>query len=277
MRLGHVIVSNQVFYYDPGKATQQGLEYRPEGYPCSATLVRQAKALSQDTTSLKQWQRAGQRSAMAKAEAAQSVARESRERRSKAVRKRGAKRVSSLRELESHLPQVHFGTIASGSLVITSKRMRKSLLELTGKIIGTEMEGAGMLNHTFTLERPTPCIVIKGISDHADPDKAAADQGAYWRALAGENTSRFLLAMLRRGRFQPLHTDDFALDVTRSTREQIGHFIPRHRQSRHCLPRLSQADPARGSNHAPHDRNGCDGPHGQSRGDPQACRELCWP
>jgi nucleoside phosphorylase len=66
VRLGHVIISNQVFYYDPGKATKQGLEYRPEGYPCSATLVRQAKALAQDTPSLEQWQRAAQRSAWRK-------------------------------------------------------------------------------------------------------------------------------------------------------------------------------------------------------------------
>jgi hypothetical protein len=121
---------------------------------------------------------------------------------------------------------VHFGTIASGSLVITSETMQKRLLALHGKIIGTEMEGAGMLNHTFTLERPTPCIVIKGISDHADPDKGAADEEKYWRALAGENAGRYLLAMLKRGRIQPLHTDKFNLDVSRATRDEIGRAIP---------------------------------------------------
>jgi hypothetical protein len=175
---------------------------------------------------LQQWQEAGQKSASARAEVAQSTAGQSRARRSKAKKKRLTKRSSSLKELRSHVPEVHFGTVASGSLVITSKRLQARLLSLHGKIIGTEMEGAGMLSSTFTHERPTPCIVIKGISDHADPDKAAADEEEYWRALAGENAGRFLLGMLRRGRIRPLHADEFTLDTTRGTIEQTRRSIP---------------------------------------------------
>jgi nucleoside phosphorylase len=225
VRLGHVIVSVQVFFYDPGKATKFGIEYRPEGYPCSATLVRQAKALTLDD-SFKAWQRAGQSSAQTKAKAAQSKAKRARAFRPKATKKRSHKRSSSLQELRTHVPKAHFGTVASGSLVITSKQIQARLLSLHGKIIGTEMEGAGMLSQTFTHARPTPCIVIKGISDHADPDKAAADEEEYWRALGGENAGRFLLALLRRGRIRPLHTDEFTLDATRGPTELTRRFVP---------------------------------------------------
>ena len=46
VRLGDVIAGVQVFFFDPGKSTDKGIRYRPEGYPCSATLARQFQALS---------------------------------------------------------------------------------------------------------------------------------------------------------------------------------------------------------------------------------------
>ena len=51
--------------------------------------------------------------------------------------------------------------------------MEARLLSLHGKIAASEMEGAGMLAQTFTHEMPTPEMVLKGISDYADPKKAA--------------------------------------------------------------------------------------------------------
>jgi nucleoside phosphorylase len=232
VRLGHVIVSVQVFYFDPGKVTERGIKYRPEGYPCSATLVRQAQALTQNKA-FAAWQREGQDSAQTKAIAAQLKAKQARSqakkpkaRKSKAAKKAIPQRSSSLQELRSHLPKAHFGTVASGSLVITSEKKKEELLALHGKIIGTEMEGAGMLAHTFTHERPTPCIVIKGISDHADPDKSAADEEEYWRELGGENASRFVRALLGRGRIDALHTDEFSLDAAKGSIDQTRRFIP---------------------------------------------------
>jgi len=226
VRLGHVIVSVQIFFFDPGKATEIGIEYRPEGYPCSSTLVRHAKALASDRNDLAHWRHAGRKSAAAKAKAAERKRKNAKRSERKTRKRVRGKRTSSLQELRSHIPEVHFGTIASGSLVIASKRMQARLLTLHGKIIGTEMEGAGMLAQTFTQERPTPCIVIKGISDHADPDKAAADEEQYWRELGTENASRLLLTLLRRGRIQALHTDEFDLDITRGTADQTLQMIP---------------------------------------------------
>jgi nucleoside phosphorylase len=206
VKLADVIVSQQVFYYDPGKVTEGDIEYRPEGYPCSVTLVRQAQALSLDNSAFNRWQLEANQSATAKARAS------------------GAK--SSMNALRVHSPAVHFGTVASGSLVIASKKKQAKLLSLHGKIIGTEMEGAGLLHETFAREIPTPAIVVKGISDHADSGKARADEKKYWRELAAENAARFALSLIRRGRIRPLHTDEFVLDVTRSPLEIVRERIP---------------------------------------------------
>jgi hypothetical protein len=131
-----------------------------------------------------------------------------------------------LQNLRSHDPRVHFGTVASGSNVIASKKMQSRLLSLHGKIVASEMEGAGLLAQTFTHEMPTPAIVVKGISDYADPKKAAADDSGYWRQLACENSIRLALAMIRRGRVRPLQTDQFALDPTCGTIEETRSHIP---------------------------------------------------
>jgi hypothetical protein len=120
---------------------------------------------------------------------------------------------------------VHFGTVASGSLVVASKTLQARLLSLHGKILGTEMESAGMMAQTFTHEMPMPAIVVKGVSDHADPKKAAADGVSYWRELACENSIRLVLTMLRRGRIRPLHTDEFMLDPTCGSIDETRPFV----------------------------------------------------
>ncbi|SRR6266478_382751 len=67
VKLGDVIVSQQIFYYDPGKAVGGEIQYRPEGYPCSATLIRQAAAVSLDPRLFPEWQQLARRSAREKA------------------------------------------------------------------------------------------------------------------------------------------------------------------------------------------------------------------
>src|SRR5262249_22312507 len=83
-----------------------------------------------------------------------------------------------------------------------------------GKIIGTEMEGAGVLHATFRQEFPTPAVVIKGISDAADKNKSATDTQGHWRELAKENSARLVLGLIGPGRVCPLLTDQFDMDTT---------------------------------------------------------------
>lgn len=201
VRLGDVVVSQQVFYFDPGRATPGRIQYRPQGYPSSGMLVRQFEALTLDKAAFKRWQ--------------------DRMRESASCLARALGRTPALKDvrkaLRGYAPTVHFGTMASGSLVIASARKQRELLRLHGKIMCTEMEGAGVLHATFREEMPTPAIVVKGISDSADSKKHEQDVKGVWRRLAAEGAARLTAECLRRGRLRSLHADEFEIDPN------IGH------------------------------------------------------
>lgn len=199
--LGDVVISQQVFYYDMGKAVdnvdqkgQSMIKYRPQGYPCSVTLIRQAELIAVSDSN---WQKKGQLAAKKMAG------------RLKAKTKTGAS--SKIKILQGHRSTVHFGTMASGSLVVASVRKKNELLRLHGKIMATEMEGAGVMHQAYYQEPTTPAIIIKGISDAADPGKAAMDKDGSWRKLALQNASNFVVEMIKQGRFPALNTDKFEL------------------------------------------------------------------
>jgi nucleoside phosphorylase len=78
---------------------------------------------------------------------------------------------------------VHYGTIASGNVVMKDGITRDKLSAQLGGVLCFEMEAAGLLN-TF------PCLVIRGICDYADSHKndqwqsyAAATAAAYAKEL----------------------------------------------------------------------------------------------
>lgn len=83
-----------------------------------------------------------------------------------------------------NLPQVFYGTIGSGDLVMKNSEERDRLAA-DDNIICFEMEAAGLMNDF-------PCLVIRGISDYADSRKddrwqpyAAATAAAYAKELLG--------------------------------------------------------------------------------------------
>ncbi|KAH0158586.1 purine and uridine phosphorylase, partial [Aureobasidium melanogenum] len=83
---------------------------------------------------------------------------------------------------EDDSPQVFYGTIGSGDLVMKDGKAR-DLRAADDRIICFEMEAAGLLNDF-------PCLVIRGISDYADSRKndrwqpyAAATAAAYAKEL----------------------------------------------------------------------------------------------
>jgi nucleoside phosphorylase len=97
--------------------------------------------------------------------------------------------VRSLRECDDpsdgdNAVEIHFGTIASGNMVMKDANMRDNLSEqLGGHILCFEMEAAGLMNDF-------PCLVVRGICDYADSHKqdqwqkyAAATAAAYAKEL----------------------------------------------------------------------------------------------
>lgn len=62
-------------------------------------------------------------------------------------------------------PQVHYGTIGSGNILVKDAQRRdKILVDVAKDIICLEMEAAGLMMNF-------PCLVIRGISDYADAHK----------------------------------------------------------------------------------------------------------
>ncbi len=239
VKLGDIIVSQQVFHYDYGKIVDKEketeIEYRPQGYPCSVALIRQAEAF---VLREKNWIKNANKSARKKAkklkqeypkfynERLDTLQRKLKKNNNKSANSVAAKEVKkqmndfqkqfdkTCEQLMEHNPNVHFGTVASGSLVVASPKKRQELLKLHGKIIGTEMEGAGVMHATYYEESPVPAIVIKSISDAADAKKAETDKIGCWREMALENSSNFLFGLLSSGKFRALNTDQFKLDLT---------------------------------------------------------------
>jgi nucleoside phosphorylase len=195
VKLGDVVVSQQVFYFDPGKIKDERLEYRPEGYPCSLALIKQTQAFEIDAAVYEAWREdVHQLAVKLKGEYSKTL-------------------TSADRETLDHFrPNIHYGTLASGSLVVASEDKKKELLQLHGKILATEMEGAGLLHATFQQETPTPAVVMKGISDAADANKDSKDAMKIWRILASQGSAMLARRVMERGRFRPLHTDEFDVD-----------------------------------------------------------------
>ena len=88
---------------------------------------------------------------------------------------RGARRIDA--------PEIHYGTIASGNLLMKDGVMRDQISTEFGEVLCFEMEAAGLMN-SF------PCLVIRGICDYADSHKnkrwqpyAAGTAAAYAKEL----------------------------------------------------------------------------------------------
>ncbi|KAK1848399.1 nacht and ankyrin domain protein [Colletotrichum chrysophilum] len=81
-------------------------------------------------------------------------------------------------------PEIHYGTIASGNLVIKDGAFRDQMTQQLGSdVLCYEMEAAALMNNF-------PCLVIRGICDYADTHKndrwqnyAAIVAAAYTREL----------------------------------------------------------------------------------------------
>lgn len=216
VRLGDVVVSQQVFYYDPGKAAAEGkIKYRPEGYPCSVSLVRQVHAVTVDPQEMKTWQSAATKRAKKKARALKTKI------------PNDKRRLSAQKSLEDHKPLIHVGSVASGSLVISDEGKKAELLQLHGKLLGTEMEGAGCMHAAFFYgDSPRSGIVMKGISDTADKRKSELDALDFWRQLAGENSVNLALSVIDRGKFTPTLADQFDVDLSLASPAEVRSIIP---------------------------------------------------
>ncbi|WP_440068986.1 5'-methylthioadenosine/S-adenosylhomocysteine nucleosidase [Streptosporangium sp. OZ121] len=94
-------------------------------------------------------------------------------------------------------PQVHFGPIAAGEVVLNSRLSEHAqwIREHYNDARAIEMEGAGVAQAGH-LNRALPVVVIRGISDRADGTKEATDH-EQWQPRAVANAATFAAALAK--------------------------------------------------------------------------------
>ncbi|MEV7806714.1 5'-methylthioadenosine/S-adenosylhomocysteine nucleosidase [Microbispora sp. NPDC088329] len=94
-----------------------------------------------------------------------------------------------------HVPQVHFGAIAAGEVVLNSKVSGHArwIQQNYNDAFAVEMEGAGVAQAGH-LNGALPVVVIRGISDRADGTKEVTDRER-WQQRAVANAATFAAAL----------------------------------------------------------------------------------
>lgn len=156
VRLGDVVVASQVYAYHGGTSEDDGMKSRPRSWETS----HRAAQIAQHLIRSGEWM-TGDPAAT------------------------GAK------------PKVHFGPIAAGEIVQDSSVSEHArwVRQHYNDALAIEMEGAGvaLAGH---LNRSTPVVVVRGVSDRADGDKTTTD-GQNWQPRAAAHAAAFSVALAR--------------------------------------------------------------------------------
>ena len=95
----------------------------------------------------------------------------------------------------SRPPDVYFGPVLSGSMLLDSAELRSAIADREPEAIGGEMEGAGV--YAAAARHKTDWIVVKAISDWGFHKEHAGHPEQ--RRIAAENAARFVVHVLRTG------------------------------------------------------------------------------
>ncbi|KAL2819101.1 purine and uridine phosphorylase [Aspergillus granulosus] len=107
-------------------------------------------------------------------------------------------------------PEIHYGIIVSGNMLVKDATTRDKLVEDIGEeCICFEMEAAGLMNHF-------PCLVIRGICDYADSHK-----NDRWQRYAAATAASYAKELLGYVPTTDLQETQRALDVLKSMGEDI--------------------------------------------------------
>lgn len=93
---------------------------------------------------------------------------------------------------EDPRPRVHFGPIAAGEIVQNSRISHEAewIRQTYSDALAIEMEGAGIAQAGHLSD--TPVAVVRGISDHADGEKAT-ESDRKWQPIAAANAAAFAI------------------------------------------------------------------------------------
>ena len=183
LKLGDVIVPSKVFGYSEGKAEvvdgKLRMKYRTTGHRLDCDLTALARAIDIN------WE-ADWRSASRKAGRADTML-----------------RPKLLARSGKDGPNLHItdkDSVGSGNVVVASREFAAEVrAALDDTVRAVEMEAKGLCEALGKVKPAPSALVVRGISDYADEDKAAleADTKDGWRRYAAQNAARFVLALIR--------------------------------------------------------------------------------
>jgi nucleoside phosphorylase/pimeloyl-ACP methyl ester carboxylesterase len=217
MKLGDVLVPARVFGYTEEKASvsrkkadvereKAGVNrrrprrtYRPTGHQLDCTMWALARAVALNRTS--EWRRASREAGLADGKLKERLEKE-------------------------EPPKLHIennDNLASGNVVVASRAfadaVRKALGDAGTTTRAVEMEAKGFCEALDRVNPKPPALVVRGISDFADEDKAELEEEFKdgWRRYAAQNAARFLLEVIHRrpetaAGYRPVARPTFPMD-----------------------------------------------------------------
>lgn len=102
-------------------------------------------------------------------------------------------RYQSAQDRSSSAPAVHFGPVASGDFVVASGGFVERLLRAERRLLGVEMEAAGVIAAIAHQRSQVELLVVRGIADLSDESKSDDHM-----AEACSSAAQFAVEMLRK-------------------------------------------------------------------------------
>ena len=187
VRLGDVVVADEIFGYEVGDVVGRKISYRPTFHSLGALDLDRVRAFLDDPVAYPHWQKECFMAGNA----------------------------AGLVDLERQ-PRLHIVGVASGNKVVKSVSFgRKLRKDISAHISAVEMEAEGLYQALYQNEKSINALMIRGVSDYADGKKKRLDRqskGA-WRSFASANGARLLRTIWERGSFAPL-SPSYRLDTS---------------------------------------------------------------
>jgi len=164
---GDVLIGESILYYEQSKTKEEGTEIRPRILIADPLLYDRALNFSLES---KDWFT------------------------------RIPEKMRLLRP-EGYRPKAHFGPLASGEKIVASRSAAESLRMHHPKLIGLEMESAGVASAALSSVEKIGFLPIRGVSDFAD-----ADKNDDWHQYASSAAAAWAFGFLSSGPVTP-HTN----------------------------------------------------------------------
>ncbi|TKX19468.1 phosphorylase-like protein 8 [Elsinoe australis] len=235
IKLGDVAVSQPdgtsggVVQYDLGKMHENGFERRGHlNSPPKVLLTTLAKLQAQHVWQEPQFHRYMEQVQRSSSKAQKVFARPD------AVSDFSRQPQTSMSDNESpDVPEVYYGTIASGNVVMKDAAQRDRIAKSLGDAICFEMEAAGLMQ-TF------PCLVIRGISDIADIQKN--DDWHAYAALSAAAFAKEYLSYLPAAAVSHITLARDVMEGVQSGVQSIREFNSRQEERQHAAAYNSLVD-----------------------------------